>query len=86
MSYYLDEQPLRQIARVLGVHEATISRKLHKVTRELRKQLLRNLQSLGLKPRAAEEALGTDPRDLNINLRKLLQATQSETFSEKSGQ
>jgi hypothetical protein len=32
---------------------------------------------------AADEALGTDPRDLEINLRSLLQASQPEAFPEK---
>jgi RNA polymerase sigma-70 factor (ECF subfamily) len=80
-SYFLDRQTLLQIARVLHVHEATISRKLKRLTSDLRKQLLRNLQSGGLSKRAAEEALGTDPRDLELNLRALLQTSQSPPFS-----
>ena len=32
---------------------------------------------------AAEEALGIDPRDVDINLRSLLQASRSKTFSGK---
>jgi hypothetical protein len=31
----------------------------------------------------AEEAMGLDPRDVDINLRSLLQASRSETFSGK---
>ena len=84
-SYYLDERTLLQIAQVLCVHEATVSRKLRRVTDDLRKQVLRNLQNLGLSKRAAQEALGTDPRDLNLNLKKLLQISQSDAFSEKAG-
>jgi RNA polymerase sigma-70 factor, ECF subfamily len=72
-AYYLDKQTLLQIARVLGVHEATVSRKLQRATKEIRKQVLKNLQSAGLSRRAAEEAMGTDPRDLHLNLKKLLQ-------------
>jgi RNA polymerase sigma-70 factor (ECF subfamily) len=84
-SYYLDERTLLQIAQVLHVHEATISRKLKRVCHELRKQILKNLQSSGMSRRAAEEALGADPRDLDINLRKLLQYSQSDAFQEKEG-
>jgi len=84
-SYYLDGQTLLQIARLLQVHEATVSRKLHRLTDELRKQILRNLQNSGLSKRAAQEALGADPRDLDLNLKKLLQSSQSEAFSEKAG-
>ena len=34
-AYYLDGQTLLQIARVLGVHEATVSRKLHRATDDI---------------------------------------------------
>ncbi len=82
-AYYLDGQTLLQIARVLGVHEATVSRKLKRATEETRKQVLRNLQRNGLSRRAAEEALGADPRDLDMNLKKLLQNSQTEAFQEQ---
>jgi RNA polymerase sigma-70 factor (ECF subfamily) len=80
-SYFLDQQTLLQIARLLHVHEATVSRKLKRLTADLRKQLLRNLQSGGLSKRAAEEALGIDPRDLELNMRALLQTSQPSSFS-----
>jgi RNA polymerase sigma-70 factor (ECF subfamily) len=83
-TYFLDRQPLAQIARVLHVHEATISRRLKRLLADLRKQLLRNLQLDGLNKRAAEEALGNDPRDIEINLRALLQSSQTSSFSEKT--
>jgi RNA polymerase sigma-70 factor (ECF subfamily) len=82
-SYFLDRQTLLQISRLLHVHEATVSRKLKRLTSSLRKQLLRNLQSGGLSKRAAEEALGADPRDLELNLRTLLQTSQTPAFSDK---
>jgi RNA polymerase sigma-70 factor (ECF subfamily) len=66
------------------VHEATVSRRLKRLLADLRKQLLRNLQSDGLNMRAAEEALGNDPRDIEINLRTLLQSSQTSAFSEKT--
>ena len=80
-AYFLDQQTLLTIGRLLKVHEATISRRLKRLTADLRKQLLRNLQSGGLSKRAAEEALGTDPRDLEVNLRSLLQSSQTQPFS-----
>jgi RNA polymerase sigma-70 factor (ECF subfamily) len=83
-AYYLDEQTLLQIARVLGVHEATVSRKLKRATEDTRKQVRRNLERSGLSRRAAEEALGADPRDLNVNLKKLLQNSQTEAFKEQA--
>jgi RNA polymerase sigma-70 factor (ECF subfamily) len=83
-AYYLDRQTLLQIARVLGVHEATVSRKLRRATEDTRKQVLRNLRRGGLSRRAAGEALGADPRDLNVNLKKLLQSSQTEAFKEQA--
>jgi RNA polymerase sigma-70 factor (ECF subfamily) len=66
------------------VHEATVSRKLRRIVDDLRKQILKNLQSSGLSRRAAEEALQADPRDLDINLKKLLQSSQPDPFQEKA--
>lgn len=80
-SYFLDQRTLAEIGRTLHVHEATISRRLKRLTGDLRHRLLGNLQSGGLSKRAAEEALGADPRDLEINLRHLLQTSESPPFS-----
>ena len=84
-SYYLDQHTLHEMSRVLRVHEATISRKLRRATERLRKQLLRTLTARGLSRRAAEEALGTDPRDVDINLRKLLQKSEGDPISDQEG-
>lgn len=83
-AYYLDGQTLLAIARILRVHEATVSRKLRRALKEIRKQVLRHLQMQGLSRRAAEEALGVDPRDLDVNLKKLLQQSQTGAFPEKA--
>jgi RNA polymerase sigma-70 factor, ECF subfamily len=85
-AYYLDQHTLDEISRVLRVHVATISRKLKRATKRLRKELLQTLIARGLSRRAAEEALGTDPRDVDINLRKLLQKSQNDPNSHKDGQ
>jgi RNA polymerase sigma-70 factor (ECF subfamily) len=79
-AYFLDRQTLLQIARTLHVHEATVSRRLKRLVSDTRKQLLINLQHGGLSKRAAEETLGADPRDLEINLRRLLQTSQIAPF------
>jgi RNA polymerase sigma-70 factor (ECF subfamily) len=83
-SYYLDGRTLAEIGQVLKVHEATVSRKLRRIHDGVRKQTLRQLERLGLSRREAREALGTDPRDLEINLKKLLQNPFPETFPEKA--
>jgi RNA polymerase sigma-70 factor (ECF subfamily) len=85
-AYYLDQHTLHEMSRVLRVHEATISRKLKRATERLRKHLLRTLRARGLSRRAAEEALGTDPRDVDINLRKLLQKSAESPIPNKEGQ
>lgn len=84
-SYFLDQRTLAEIGRTLQVHEATISRRLKRLTGDLRHRLLDQLQSGGLSRRAAEEALGADPRDLEINLRHLLQTSESPPFSGRAG-
>jgi RNA polymerase sigma-70 factor (ECF subfamily) len=83
-AYYLDGRTLLEIAPLLRVHEATVSRKLHRVTGDLRKQIVRNLQAQGLSKPAAQEALGADPRDLDLNLKKILQFSLPDAFTEKA--
>jgi len=84
VAYYLDRQTLLRIGRVLNVHEATISRRLKRLLEGLRNLLLGNLCACGLSRRAAEEALGADPRDIEINLRALLQSSQTAAFSNQN--
>lgn len=83
-SYFLDGRTLLEIAHLLRVHEATVSRKLKRLTESVRKQLLRELRRRGLTSAAAEEALGTDPRDLTLNLRKILQTATGPAFSDQN--
>jgi RNA polymerase sigma-70 factor (ECF subfamily) len=83
-AYFLDRQTLQQIGRLLRVHEATISRRLKRLAADLRKRLLETLKADGLSERAAEEALGADPRDIEINLRALLQTSQIAAFKDKT--
>jgi RNA polymerase sigma-70 factor, ECF subfamily len=85
-AYYLDQHTLDEISRVLRVHVATVSRKLKRATDRLRKELLRTLTARGLSRRAAVEVLGTDPRDVDINLRKLLQKSEDDPNSNTEGQ
>jgi RNA polymerase sigma-70 factor (ECF subfamily) len=82
-AYFIDQSTLAQIARLTSVHEATVSRRLKRLTAVLHTQMLQNLQNSGLKPRAASEALRTDPRDLSINLRSLLQYSPATTFPQQ---
>ncbi len=98
-SYYLDGRRLHEIAAVLGVHEATVSRKLKRAAGAVRKQIVRGLERRGMSRRQVEEALATDPRDLSdlqnppapggahpnpLRLKELLQKSPAETFKEQA--
>jgi RNA polymerase sigma-70 factor (ECF subfamily) len=83
-SYFLDGRTLAQIARALSVHESTISRKVEKLTKSLRKQIMKNLVGKGMSRRQAEEALSADVRDLALDIRaSLTQDSVAPPFSEK---
>ena len=83
-AYYLDGRTLAEIARMLGVHESTISRKLDKLAKGLRKQIVSGLARRGMSRRQAEEALEVDVRDLQVDIRRsLTQESAPGAFSEK---
>ncbi|MGH9581226.1 MAG: RNA polymerase sigma factor [Terriglobales bacterium] len=83
-AYFLDGRTLADVGRMLGVHESTISRRVEKLTRSLRKQILDGLKRRGLSRRQAEEALESDVRDLAVEVRThLAQENRDEAFSLK---
>ncbi len=83
-AYYLDGRTLAEIARMLGVHESTISRKVDKLAKSLRKKILASMVRGGMTRRQAEEALEVDVRDLRIDIRRsLAQETATPAFSDK---
>jgi len=88
-AYYLDGRTLAEIARMLGVHESTISRKVDKLAKSLRKQIVAALVRGGMSRRQAEEALEVDVRDLQVDIRRglqqesLAQDSSAAAFSEK---
>jgi RNA polymerase sigma-70 factor (ECF subfamily) len=86
-SHYLDGRTLAEIARTLTVHESTVSRKIDKLAKSLRKQILAALERKGMSRRQAEEALDVDVRDMRLNIRdRVAQETASQTFSDKKGE
>jgi len=86
-SYFLDERTLAEIARTLGVHESTISRKVDKLAKSLRKQILAALGRRGMSRRQAQEALEVDVRDLRVNIRsRLAQESGGAAFSKKKAE
>ena len=84
-AYYLDGRTLAEVARMLGVHESTISRKVDRLAKALRKKILAGMMQRGLSRRQAEEALDVDVRDVQVNIRRsLTQEFLKAAFSEKS--
>jgi RNA polymerase sigma-70 factor (ECF subfamily) len=88
LSYFIDRHTLAEIAKVMGVHESTISRKLERVTTGLRKRIRKRLIDGGMSARQADEALqDADVRDLNLNLSETLgQERGGWAFHKKSGE
>lgn len=83
-SYFLDGRTLAEIARMLGVHESTVSRRLEKITGGLRKRILAGLARCGMSRQQAEEALEADVRDFAVDVRRRLsQGMAAGTFSTK---
>src|SRR5579872_5145226 len=83
-AYYLDGRTLAEIARTLGVHESTISRKVDKLAKSLRKQIVAALGRRGMSRRQAEEALEVDVRDVQLDIRRsLAQESPPVSFSKK---
>lgn len=86
-SYYLDSRTLAEIARMLHVHESTVSRKLDKLAKSLRKKIIATLGRQGMSRRQAEEALEVDVRDIQLDLRsRLMQETSQPPFSKKKAE
>ncbi|MGO9405324.1 MAG: RNA polymerase sigma factor [Terriglobales bacterium] len=82
-SYYLDGRTLAEIARTLGLHESSVSRRLDRLSIGLRKRILAGLRARGMSHAQATEALETDVRDLQLNLRsRLAQDSGAKTFPE----
>jgi RNA polymerase sigma-70 factor, ECF subfamily len=71
-SYFLDDRTLAEIARMLNVHESTVSRKLERSVKRLRTEILIALGKKGMSRRQAEEALEADVRDLAVDVRTAL--------------
>jgi RNA polymerase sigma-70 factor (ECF subfamily) len=85
-SYYLDGRTLAEIARTLDLHESSVSRRLDRLATGLRKRILAGLRTRGMSHAQAAEALETDVRDLQLNLRsRLVQDSGPRTFPGRAG-
>ena len=82
--YFLDELTLARTAALLKVHESTISRRLEKIVKSLRKDIIIRLTRKGFSRRQAEEALETDVRDVSLDIRqRLTQDSSPSSFSNR---
>ena len=80
-AYYLDGRTLAEIARALGLHESSISRRLDRLSTGLRKRILAGLRERGMRHAQAVEALETDVRDITLDLRaRLMQDSGTAAF------
>jgi RNA polymerase sigma-70 factor (ECF subfamily) len=84
-SYYLDDRTLTEIGRMVGVHESTISRRLEKLLKGLRKQVMAGLVSRGMNRGQAEEALEADVRYLQVDVSRKLQENRPAAFQQDKG-
>ncbi len=86
-AYYLDRRTLAEIAKLLRVHESTISRKLDRAATGLRKRIRKRLIAAGMSARRADEAMqDVDVRDLSVNVRETLrQGTREASFYQEKG-
>ncbi len=73
-AYFLDGSTLAQIARLLHVHESTISRRVEKIAAAVRKRVRSGLEARGMSRAQAEEAMEADVRDLSLDVRAHLEA------------
>jgi RNA polymerase sigma-70 factor (ECF subfamily) len=71
-NYYLDDRTLAEIARLLGVHESTISRKLEKITAATRKAILSGLMKRGMSRKEAEQTMEVEVSQLSVDVRRRL--------------
>ncbi|MFZ0963993.1 MAG: sigma-70 family RNA polymerase sigma factor [Terriglobia bacterium] len=71
-NYYLDGRRLAEIARLLGVHESTISRKLERITAGTRKAILSGLMKRGMSRKEAEQTMEVEVTELSLDVRRRL--------------
>jgi RNA polymerase sigma-70 factor, ECF subfamily len=72
-AHYLDVRNLAEIGRMLGLHESTVSRRLNKSIRVLRKRTIHHLRIGGIGMKEAAELIATDAGQIAMNLRDQLQ-------------
>lgn len=72
-AHYLDGRTLAEIGKMLGLHESTVSRRLSKATKFVRKRTLHYLRGAGMSMREAQDAISCNVRDISVDIRNHLQ-------------
>jgi len=87
-AYYLDRWTLAEIAKLQGVHESTVSRKLERAISGVRKRLRQRLLRSGMSSHQADEAMDSvDVRDMRVKVDETLrQGTPTTTFYKEKGE
>jgi len=71
-NYYLDGRTLAEIARLLGIHESTISRKVEKITAWTRKAIISGLMKRGMSRNEAEQTMEVEVTEISLDVRRRL--------------
>jgi IS30 family transposase len=71
-AYFFDSWTLAEIAKALGVHESSASRRLDRIVKQLRRSISRYLQTAGMSRSQIEESFAAGIFELSIDLRELL--------------
>jgi RNA polymerase sigma factor (sigma-70 family) len=87
-AYYLDHRTLAEIAKLQGVHESTVCRKLERAVKGVRKRIVKRLVQAGMDFRQAQEAMeSTDVRDLRVRVSETLRQEMPEAaFYKEKGE
>jgi RNA polymerase sigma-70 factor (ECF subfamily) len=87
-AYFLDRRTLAEIAKLQGVHESTISRRLERLIVSVRKSIRKRLVQGGMSARQADEAMAdVDVRDLRVAVRETLQQdSPAPAFYQEKGE
>ncbi len=71
-SYYLDRRNLAQIAALLRVHQSTISRRLNRASKAIRKGVLRKLRDCGVSQENITDSLRLSLEEPSFDIRAYL--------------
>lgn len=71
-AYFFDGWTLAKIAKAVGIHESSVSRRMDRILYKLRRAINQRLQKAGMSPGQIEESFSMEGWDLSIDIRRLL--------------